>query len=300
MNIMKASLLFCCVLIITTIGCGMRIPLNSKDQNILKPGRIFINIPQNSLQPAYSNYTVAGAVIGPLPLLIGAIADSSNRTSAKRWVQPVLDQLADYDYRQAFKHKLESGPFQFNWLNSSSIHFERGGPLLVNGGHFLEEAIQKRIEESDSIVILYEIQYLTTINLDGINAHSRVSVYKPGVTYYKSNELRPLYFNNFTCSIPFQGLPGDNTCQQNSVLLLKNIQLVKDALDRSQDHLISMLDYDIQRLRGDKKEPMVQITKDGPKIRLAKRSGEFVYVRDMEDRLCAFKPIPHKIDGNMP
>lgn len=278
----------------------MRIPLKPKDQNILKPGRIFVNIPQNSIQSTYSNYTLAGAAIGPLPLLIGAISDLSIRTSTKKCVQPVFDQFPDYDYRRAFKEKLESGPFQINWLNSSSIHFETGGPIMINGGHFLEEAIQERIEESDSIVIHYEIQYLTTTNLDGIIAHSRVSVYKPGVTFYNSNELRPLYFNNFICSIPFQGLPGDNTCQQNSVLLLKNIQLVKDALDRSQDHLISMLDYDIQRLRGDKIEPMVQITKDGPKIRLAKRFGEFVYVRDMDDRLCAFKPIPHKIDGNTP
>lgn len=207
----------------------------------------YLAVPQDEIYAEIDrSQTAAAAGGGLLFAIIDAAVDNSRTKNAEELLQPIRDNLIDYDYAQTLQAKIESQITTINWLKVKQVELERS---------IGDDRIMNKIEQSSASAVLFiTADYKIKPDFGALQTNVALIMF-PNVDALKNfkekldNNENPadqadnIYRNEIVVTIPL-GSSGDK--ESNAIKLSEsNSAKLRDALDESADRVALRIREDI-------------------------------------------------------
>jgi len=225
-------------IIIFIAGCNTsRIALKPEHQAQLTSSETIIEVRQTEIYAEIEDSQIATATGGGLiPALIDAAIEHKRTKTADTLIQPIRNQLSDYDFGLEFKDTFESRVHAIDWLHSANVEV---------AGEITPSDITERLNKSGPAILTLQSNYYVTPKFDGVIVEANISLYLPGVSDHNRKKPKPVYRNQFTSE---ESLAESEKASKklNAVYMAENTAWLNDALKNGCSRIIDKFVADIQ------------------------------------------------------
>ena len=230
------------VMMIMITGCQTsRVALNPEYQRQITTADTIIEVKQKEIYAEIKDSNLAVATGGGLiPALIDSAVEHNRAKTSETLIQPIRDQLVNYDFRTEFKDTFESRTHSIDWLRQSYVE---------ETDEITPSEIMARLNHSRSAILTLQTKYFLTPKFDGVTVESKISLFLPGVSDQSRHKPKPIYLNTFITHAPVSGAEMISK-KKNAEYIAHNPTRLSEALENGCRHIIDMFVNDVQSMRG--------------------------------------------------
>lgn len=196
----------------------------------------YIAVPQEEIYAdIVRSNTTAAAGGGLLFAIIDSAVDNSRTKSAEQLIQPIRNNLLDFDYAQALKNEIKNNLTQLNWMTPANTTLERSvtdsryrdGVSSSAASAVMFVSVDYRLS-AEFNAIENMVSVIMFPNVDALNEYKQGKDSDPSrIDDDTDNIFRDSY--TVTTSLPVYGSKENNAAK----LSFENSTAVKDALTKS-------------------------------------------------------------------